>query len=89
MTTISKFLMLGMTLEDALAKVTAVPASVAVGSHTGLGTLAPGSEGDAVVLEMEEGDFSFLDSRWVERRGTARLAVRAVVKAGRRIGNAG
>jgi hypothetical protein len=37
------------------------------------------------VLEMEEGDFPFVDSRWVERRGTSRLAVRNVVKAGREI----
>ncbi|MGD9711866.1 MAG: amidohydrolase/deacetylase family metallohydrolase, partial [Thermomicrobiales bacterium] len=84
-TTISKFLMLGMSLEDALAKVTEAPARVAVGQHTGLGTLSPGSEGDAVVLEIEEGDFPFVDSRWVERRGTSRLAVRAVVKAGRTV----
>ncbi len=84
-TTVSKFLLLGMSLEDALAKVTEVPSRVAVGNHTGLGTLAPGSEGDAVVLEMEEGDFSFLDSRWVERKGTSRLAVRNVVKAGQEI----
>jgi dihydroorotase len=84
-TTISKFLLLGMSLEDALAKVTEVPSRVAVGHHTGLGTLVPGAEGDAVVLEMEEGDFPFVDSRWVERRGTSRLAVRNVVKAGREI----
>lgn len=84
-TTVSKFLLLGMSLEDALAKVTEVPARVAVGNHTGLGTLAPGSEGDAVVMEMEEGDFPFLDSRGTERRGTSRLAVRNVVKAGREV----
>ncbi|CAN5614230.1 amidohydrolase/deacetylase family metallohydrolase [soil metagenome] len=83
-TTVSKFLMLGMSLEDALAKVTSVPAGV-VGMSGQIGTLAVGAEGDAVVLDMEEGDFAFQDSRWVTRRGDARLAVRAVVKAGRRV----
>ena len=81
-TTVSKFLLLGMSLEDALAKVTEVPARVAIGNHTGLGTLAPGSEGDAVVLEMEEGDFEFVDSLSVIRKGSSRLAVRQVIKAG-------
>ena len=85
MTTVSKFLLLGMSLEDALAKVTEVPARVAVGNHTGLGTLAPESEGDAVVLEIEEGDFEFVDSLSVIRKGTSRLAVRNVVKAGREV----
>jgi dihydroorotase len=81
-TTVSKFLMLGMSLEDALAKVTSVPAKVAVGNHTGIGTLAVGSEGDAVVLEMEEGNYAFEDSHGVFRRSGSRLTVRAVVKGG-------
>jgi len=84
-TTVSKFLMLGMSLENALEKVTSVPAGV-VGMDGKIGTLAVGAEGDAVVLEMEEGDFAFQDSRWVTRRGDARLAVRAVVKAGKPVG---
>jgi dihydroorotase len=87
-TTMSKFLMLGMPLHDALAKVTSVPAGV-VGMEGRIGTLAPGAEGDAVVLEMEEGDFAFQDSRRITRSGRARLAVREVVKAGRRWGVAG
>jgi dihydroorotase len=87
-TTMSKFLMLGMPLHDALAKVTSVPAGV-VGMEGRIGSLAPGAEGDAVVLEMEEGDFAFQDSRRITRSGRARLAVREVVKAGRRWGVAG
>jgi dihydroorotase len=80
-TTVSKFLMLGMSLEDALAKVTSVPAGV-VGMPGQIGTLAVGAEGDAVVLEMEEGSFAFEDSHGVFRRSDSRLAVRAVVKGG-------
>jgi dihydroorotase len=83
-TTASKFLLLGMSLEDALAKVTSVPAGVV--SRSGqIGTLAVGAEGDAVVLEMEEGNYAFEDSHGVFRRGDSRLTVRAVVKAGRQV----
>lgn len=83
-TTISKFLMLAIPLEDALAMVTSVPAGV-VGMAGRIGTLVTGAEGDAVVLTMEEGDFAFQDSRRITRRGEARLAPTAVVKAGRRV----
>ncbi len=81
-TTVSKFLLLGMPLDDALAKVTAVPARV-VGMDGKIGTLAPGAEGDAVVLELREGNARFVDSHGEERIGNLRLVPAAVVKAGR------
>jgi dihydroorotase len=81
-TTISKFLLLGMPLDDALAKVTAVPARV-VGMDGKIGTLAPGAEGDAVVLDLQEGRFPFVDSHGEERTGTLRLVPTAVIKAGK------
>jgi dihydroorotase len=80
-TTVSKFLLLGMPLDDALAKVTAVPARV-VGMEGKIGTLAPGAEGDAVVLDLQEGAFRFVDSHGEERTGNLRLVPTAVVKAG-------
>ena len=81
-TTIAKFLKLGMSLDDALAKVTAVPAKV-VGMEGKIGTLAVGAEADAVVLALEEGAFSLRDSRGVERFGDLRLVPLAIVKGGR------
>jgi dihydroorotase len=81
-TTIAKFLMLGMPLDDALAKVTAVPAKV-VGMEGRIGTLSPGAEGDAVVIELQEGAFRFVDSHGEERTGNLRLVPTAVVKAGK------
>jgi dihydroorotase len=80
-TTVSKFLLLGMSLEDALAKVTAAPACV-VGMRGRIGTLAPGAEGDAVVLDLQEGNFDFQDWRRVSRNGTLRLVPVTIVKAG-------
>jgi dihydroorotase len=81
-TTISKFLMLGMPLDVALAKVTSVPAKV-VGMEGRIGTLAPGAEGDAVVIDLQEGNFPFVDSHGEERIGHLRLVPIAVVKAGK------
>jgi dihydroorotase len=81
-TTVSKFLMLGMPLRDAIARVTEAPAKV-VGMAGSIGTLAPGAEGDAVVLEPREGQFDFQDARRVSRSGSLKLVPVAVVKAGR------
>lgn len=83
-TTIAKFLMLGMPLETALAKVTEVPAQV-VGMGGRIGTLAPGAEGDAVVLDLEEGAFPFVDSHGITCTGNLRLVPVAVVKAGAQV----
>ncbi len=80
-TTISKFLMLGMSLDDTLTRVTSVPARV-VGMEGRIGTLAPGAEGDAAVLDLQEGVYSFVDSHGVTRTGNLRLVPTTVVKAG-------
>lgn len=81
-TTVSKFLHLGLPLDDALAKVTAVPAKV-IGMEGKVGTLATGAEGDAVVLHLQEGAFPLMDSRKITRMGALRLVPTAVIKAGK------
>jgi dihydroorotase len=81
-TTVSKFIHLGMALDEALERVTAVPAGV-IGLSGKVGTLAVGAFGDAVVLDPQEGAFEFQDARRVARTGTFRLAPVVVVKAGR------
>lgn len=58
--TMSKFLSLGASLSDVIAAGTS-RAAAAVGRPE-LGTLKPGSPGDAVVLRHEEGEFEYLDS---------------------------
>jgi dihydroorotase len=82
-TTVSKFLHLGLSLDDALAKATAVPARV-VGMEGKIGTLAPGAHGDAVVFDLQEGRFEFRDSPGDVRIGNLKLEPVVVVKAGRR-----
>jgi dihydroorotase len=81
-TTVAKFLALDMTLDEALLRVTSVPAKV-VGMEGKIGTLAVGAEGDAVVLDLQEGSFPLQDSRLITRTGNVRLSPIAVVKAGR------
>ena len=78
----SKFLHLGMDLDTALAKVTAVPAQV-IGMPDEIGTLAVGAWGDAVVLDVREGQFQLADSGGEIRTGDQQLEPLIVVKGGR------
>src|SRR5690606_33375745 len=51
-TTLSKFLYLGLSLEDTVARATQVPAS-AIRWDADVGTLRPGAEGDVAIFEMQ------------------------------------
>lgn len=79
-TTASKFLYLGLTLDEVIAKVTVVPANVI--RQNEIGTLRVGAWGDATLLEWQRGEFAFHDSQGQTRMGTQRLTVNAVVKSG-------
>jgi dihydroorotase len=81
-TTVAKFLHLGLSLDSALAKVTAVPARV-VGLEGKAGTLAVGAFGDAVVLDLQNGPLELTDSHGATRTADVRLVPVAVVKDGR------
>ena len=79
---VTKFLNLGMKLDDAIAKVTSVPAEVILMPDK-IGTLAVGTWGDAIVSELREGEFRLADSRGEERIGRQKFAPVTVVKGGR------
>jgi dihydroorotase len=81
-TTVSKFLHLGLSLPDALARVTSVPAET-IHLAGRIGTLAPGAWGDAVVFDLEEGSFDLVDSFQRVRVGRQQLVPRVVVKGGK------
>jgi dihydroorotase len=81
-TTVSKFLHLGMSLEDALRKVTATPAQT-LGMADRIGTLRVGAWGDAVAFELREGEFPLEDSHGEVRTGRRRLVPKTVVRGGR------
>lgn len=86
-TTLSKFLHLGMSLEQVIERATANPANV-FGFPKGLGTLREGAEADIAILRLAEGDFTFVDAMAAKRRGERMLFPVATVKAGRPYGGA-
>ena len=83
-TTMSKFLLLGLSLDDVIAMVTAAPAAT-LGMSDRLGTLAVGAEGDVTVLRLEEGRFDLVDSAGDVREARQRLVPVEVVRAGVRM----
>ncbi|GAB4417699.1 MAG: amidohydrolase/deacetylase family metallohydrolase [Bryobacter sp.] len=77
----SKFLNLGMRLEDAVAKSTWEPAR-RIG-HEELGHLSEGAEADIAVFRLERGKFGFIDSWGGRLEGTQRLGVELTILGGK------
>ena len=77
----SKFLCLGVGLNDLIRSATAA-AALAM-RRSDLGTLTPGSTGDAAILRVEEGEFDFVDTVGERLRGTRRFALHGMVVGGR------
>jgi dihydroorotase len=80
----SKFLMLGMSLDQVVACVTANAAPVFPVFHN-RGTLKVGAPADVAVLELREGTFEFVDNFENKRTGRQRLFPIATVLAGKRV----
>jgi dihydroorotase len=80
----SKFLALGMTLDEVVASVTS-RAAAAIGRSAELGSLAPGMAGDAVVMDLEDGHFTYVDGAGNEVKATRRFRTRQVIRQGRRL----
>jgi dihydroorotase len=77
----SKFMGLGFSLEQVVAMATINPAKV-INRAGKLGTLAVGAPGDVAIMELVEGDVSFVDTRNNTRRGRAYLKPVQTVTAG-------
>ena len=80
-TTLSKFLCMGMPLNDVIAATTA-NAAMAL-RRPELGTLKPGSVGDATILSIKEGAFDYVDVVGEHMTGDRRIVSEGVVIAGR------
>ena len=80
METMSKFLYLGMKLPDIVSAVTATPARVL--RRPDLADLSVGSTGDATVMRIEEGRFTFTDVSGHSRVSRQRFALDSVVVGG-------
>jgi len=80
-TTMSKFMALGLSLEDVVIKSTATPAQI-LKREGELGTLRVGAEADVAVMTVETGDFEFLDAYGSPFPGSKRLVNTLTVKGG-------
>ena len=81
LTTIEKFLYLGLPLAGAIDKVTRTPAAV-IGESGHLGTLAPAASGDALVFNLEQEAVELRDSEGAVRIGSRRLNPKLIVRSG-------
>ena len=78
--TMSKFLCLGMGLGAIIRATTAGPADAI--RHPELGRLTVGGIGDISVLEIEDGEFDYVDALGEQMKGGKRFVSRGTVQAG-------
>ena len=79
--TLSKFLVLGVPLPQVIRAATSAPAAAI--NRRELGSLRPGSAGDATLISIEEGEFTYRDVLAEPLRGSRQLAARGVVIGGK------
>jgi dihydroorotase len=77
----SKFLGMGVPLEDVIRRSTVNPASEIHRSE--LGTLSLGRDADIAVLELVKGHFSYIDCGVARMDANLRLTARMTIRAGR------
>jgi len=77
----SKFLNMGMSLQDVILRSTWNPANVI--KRTELGNLSVGAEADIAVFNVRNGDFGFLDVRKTKLKGTQKLEAELTIRAGK------
>jgi dihydroorotase len=81
-TTMSKFLNLGVGLDDVIQRVTTNPAR-AIGEAGRLGTLKPGAVADVAVFSLERGEFDFVDTDQNHMTGQQKVVTQLTIKDGR------
>jgi dihydroorotase len=78
---LSKFLALGVPLDQVIARATSNPARQI--GHEELGQLGVGSPADVAVLRLEKGAFGFIDSFGARQSGTERLTCELTLRDGK------
>jgi len=81
-TTLSKFLLLGLSLREVIARATANAARV-FDFGADIGTLKLGAEADLSVFELRDGEFAFTDSDGQTRIGKQKLVPVVTVRGGK------
>jgi dihydroorotase len=77
----SKFLAMGVPLDDIIRRSTVNPATEI--HRPELGTLAVGKDADIAVLELSKGHFSYIDCGVARFDGNAKLTARMTIRSGR------
>jgi dihydroorotase len=83
-TVMSKFLLLGMPLNQVIACVTSNAART-FREFRNYGSLRKGAVADVTILELTKGNFEFVDNYKGTRMGTQKLVTRGVLVAGKRV----
>lgn len=79
--TLSKFLVLGVPLPQVIKSATS--AAAAAINRPDLGTFKPGSVGDATLIAIEEGEFTYHDVLAEPLKGKKKLAAKGIVLGGK------
>lgn len=78
---LSKFMNMGLTMEEVVLRATWNPAQVI--NRKDLGHLDVGTEADIAIFTLRKGDFGFLDIRKTKIDGDKRLETEMTIRAGR------
>ena len=85
LTTVSKFLNMGLSLQEVIYRSTVTPAREICRPE--LGTLSVGAEADVAVLKLQEGEFPLIDCGKARLNGTKKLECVMTLRAGRIVYN--
>jgi dihydroorotase len=77
----SKFLLMGMPLNEVIRASTWAPAQVI--KHEELGHLSPGAIADIAILNLRQGNFGFYDKTGYRVEGTQKFEAEVTIKAAR------
>jgi dihydroorotase len=79
--TMSKFLALGLPLQDVINRSTWMPAQMF--KRPDLGNLSVGTEADVAVFSISKGDYGFIDIGTDKLKGTQKLVAELTIRAGK------
>lgn len=82
---LSKFMAMGLSLQDVILRATWNPAKVI--KRTDLGNLSVGTVADVAVFTLRNGNFGFLDVRGNKQMGTQKLEAELTIRAGKIVWN--
>jgi dihydroorotase len=77
----SKFLNIGLSVQDVILRSTWNPAKVI--HHPELGNLSVGAEADVAIFSLKKGDFGFIDVGDDKIKGTQKLEAEMTIRAGK------